>query len=217
MTVFRPNVNLTAVKNLARSHAYTRNMTGYSLKALIEETGYFHLWLAATKRNTFFAHDFEKGFFLSQLQRLLSSGGQGSDRPFPVELLAFSLTSDGAHLLVYTSRKPILEHLCHTLIQRFSEYLVPSSPGVQLRPLLIIDSLAGAHEALSVSREIHLLNEDWLCNRYSSIGYYLGEQRASWMHIHRLSKLFHHSPANYRKLLESRPTESDHIFDFIET
>lgn len=217
MTVFRSNVNLTAVKNLARSLPYTKTMTGYSLRALIEEAGYFHLWLAATKRNTFFEGDFEKGFFLSQLRRLLSSGGWGSDRPFPVELLAFSLTADGAHLLVYTSRKSLLELLCHTLFQRYGEYLAHRGSDTQLCPLLIVDNLTGVHEALNVSREIHLLHDDWLHTRYSSIGYYLSERRAPWMQLQRLSELFQDSPNNYRKFLESRPTERDRIFDFIET
>ena len=192
-------------------------MTGYSLRALIEEAGYFHLWLAATKRNTFFESDLEKAFFLLQLQRLLTSGWKGIDRPFPVELLAFSLTPDGAHLLVYTQRKPLLEHLCHTLFQRYADYLTYRGSNTPLDPLLIIDSLTGAHEALNVSREIHLLHEDWPRTHHSSIGYYLGERHAPWVRTQRLSELFQHSPDNYHKLLESRPTEHDRIFDFIET
>lgn len=192
-------------------------MTGYSLKALIEEAGYFHLWLATTKRNSFFENNFDKSFFLLQLERLLSIRGQGSKRPLPVELLAFSLTSDGAHLLVYTSRKALLEYLCHILLQRYSHYLALRGSNSHIRPLLIIDGLAGAHEALNVSREIHLLHDDWQHARYSSIGYYFGERHADWVQLQRISATFSHSPDYYRTLLESRPTESDRIFDFIAT
>lgn len=191
-------------------------MTGYSLKALIEETGYFHLWLTATKRDTFFQSEFDKSFFLLQLQRLLSSKGKGAARRLPIELLAFSITSDGAHLLVYTSRKSLLEYLCNTLIYRYKDYLTRRGLDTKLQPILIVDGLAGAHEALDVSRKIHLLHDAQPTSRYSSIEYYLGERQATWIRPQRLTELFQHSPDNYRKLLKSRPTENDRIFDFIE-
>lgn len=186
-------------------------MTGYSLQSLLDESGYFHIWLAQAARETFFQDALEKNFFLSQLKNLLMIG-QG--RPDPtLELLAYSLTKSGVHLLLHTQRRPLLECFVRTLMTRFNQYRAQTP----LDALLITDRLSGTHQALGVSREIHLLHHNWRYTRYSSIGFYLDGRSSSWMQHTRLTHLFNHEPAHYLQLLQGSRTEADRIFAFIET
>ena len=79
----------------------------------------------------------------------------------------------------------------------------------------MFDRLAGRHEALCVSKEIHLLHEQWRYDRYSSIGFYLDDRRGDWMRPYRLTSLFNAQPKQYLQFIKSQETESDRIFEYI--
>lgn len=81
----------------------------------------------------------------------------------------------------------------------------------------MFDKLIGRHEALNVSKEIHLLHDDWRHDRYSSIGFYLDDRRGDWMRPYRLMTLFNAKPKQYLRFLRSQETEPDRIFEYIET
>ncbi|MDB5160487.1 MAG: hypothetical protein JWO99_750 [Candidatus Saccharibacteria bacterium] len=194
--------------------------------ALHHDSGYFHVWISSTRNGLFFASDEDKAFFISLIQDALSPrkkldeinikpSGYSSE----IDLLAFSLTETGVHLLVHTARKVAIEEFGQILLLSYEEYLY-AQHTVSILPfdsIFVFDKLLGRHEALNVSREIHLLHEDWRGDRYSSIGFYLDDRRGDWMRPYRLTSLFDNKPRNYLRFIRSQATESDRVFEYIET
>lgn len=194
--------------------------------SLLHDSGYFHVWVSCTKGKTFFSKSSDKAFFMSILQDNLSPRAKLSELNFrlsgyatEIELLAYSLTKTGVHLLVHTIRKAAIEELGQSLLFSYQTYLQEQSSLGQLPfdSIFMFDKLAGRHEALNVSREIHLLHEDWRYDRYSSIGFYLDDRRGDWMRPYRLTSLFSGKQKHYLQFIKSQETEKDRIFEFIET
>ena len=201
-------------------------MQSFLHKEVSYGSGYFHVWISSKKDSLFFAGSTDKAFFISLIQDNLSprhkldrirltTHGYICD----IELLAYSLTKSGVHILVHTTRKNAVEEFGQALLFSYETYLASQHTVLALPfdTLFIFDKLVGRHEALRVSREIHLLHEDWRNDRYSSIGFYLDDRRGDWMNPHRLTVLFGNKPDHYTKYMESRQTESDRIFEYIET
>jgi len=194
--------------------------------SLLHDSGYFHVWISSIEGALFFNSNDDKAFFLTVIQDCLSprkkldevrigSYGYSSD----IDLLAYSLTETGVHLLVHTTRKPAIEEFGQALLLSYQKHIQEQSwtSGLPFETIFIFDKLAGRHEALNVSREIHLLHEDWRYDRYSSIGFYLDDRRGDWMRPYRLTSLFGGKPKQYLRFIKSQETESDRVFEYIET
>ena len=194
--------------------------------ALHHDSGYFHVWISSVHDTSFFMNDGDKAFFIGLLQDNLSPRMKLETRKVQpvgysseIDLLAYSLTETGIHLLVHTLRKTAIEELGQILLLSYEEYLYAQHTVTQLPfdTIFIFDKLLGRHEALNVSREIHLLHEDWRNDRYSSIGFYLDDRRGDWMRPYRLTSLFDNKSRNYLRFIKSQATESDRVFEYIET
>ena len=190
------------------------------------DSGYFHVWISSVHNTSFFKNDSDKAFFIGLMQDNLSPRmklDQIKIKPVgyssEIELLAYSLTNSGVHLLVHTLRKSAIEELGQILLLSYEEFLHTQhvAKDIPFDTIFIFDKLLGRHEALSVSREIHLLHEDWRGDRYSSIGFYLDDRRGDWMRPYRLTSLFDNKPRNYLRFIKSQAIESDRVFDYIET
>jgi hypothetical protein len=194
--------------------------------ALLHDSGYFHVWVSSVKDVVFFNDNEDKAFFMTLIQDSLSprgkltelkvrTGGYSSE----IDLLAYSLTETGVHLLVHTTRKTAIEEFGQALLFSYQTYIQQRLLLKQLPfdTIFIFDKLAGRHEALNVSREIHLLHDEWRYDRYSSIGFYLDDRRGDWMRPYRLTSLFNAKPTHYLQFIKSQETESDRVFEFIET
>jgi hypothetical protein len=202
------------------------NMQSFMNNILVRDSGYFHLWISGVKDELFFRNNTDKAFFLSLIQDSLSPRTRLADYHFDhrdyaheIDLLAYSLTTNGVHLLIYTKRKTAIEELGEVLLLNYAAY-IHQDRLVRVLPfdsIFIFDSLAGRHEALGVSREIHLLHEDWRNDRYSSIGFYLDDRRGDWMRPLRVTALFDSQPRHYLEFINSRETEKDRLFEFLET
>jgi len=194
--------------------------------ALLHDSGYFHVWISAIEGSAFFSTSADKAFFMTLLQDHLSPRGKLGDSLLyakgyasEIDLLAYSLTKTGAHLLVHTSRKTAIEDFGQALLYAYQSYIQEQSK-VQSLPfdtIFIFDKLTGRHEALNVSKQIHLLHEDWRYDRYSSIGFYLDDRRGDWMRPYRLTSLFESKPKIYLRFIKSQTVEKDRVFEFIET
>jgi len=194
--------------------------------ALQHDSGYFHVWISAVEGSLFFQKNDDKAYFITLMQDSLSPrkklqtfSAHSHDYSSNIDLLAYSLTSTGVHLLVHALRKSAIEDLGQTLLFSYQTYLQQQFTAEQLPfdTIFVFDNLAGRHEALSVSREIHLLHEDWRNDRYSSIGFYLDDRRGDWMRPFRLTSLFESKPKLYLRFIKSQQTESDRLFEYIET
>jgi hypothetical protein len=194
--------------------------------ALLHDSGYFHIWISAVEGMNFFDNDEDRAFFMTIIQDNLSPRKKLSELSVKIhgyssdiDLLAYSLTTMGVHLLMYTSRKSAIEEFGQTLLFSYQSFIQQRSASTQLSfdTIFIFDKLIGRHEALNVSREIHFLHEDWRYDRYSSIGFYLDDRRGDWMRPYRLIALFGGKPKQYLRFMKSQETESDRVFEYLET
>lgn len=194
--------------------------------AVLHDSGYFHVWISSIEGVSFFQTSADKAFFMTLLQDNLSPRGKlgklklyNSGYSSEVDLLAYSLTTTGVHLLVHTSRRTAIDDLGQVLLLAYQQYIHQQLDGTDIPfdTLFMFDKLVGRHEALHVSREIHLLHDDWRYDRYSSIGFYLDDRRGDWMKPYRLTSLYNSKPKQYIRFLKSQPTESDRVFEYIET
>lgn len=201
-------------------------MQSFIQTALMRDSGYFHIWITAAIGQSFFVTNHDKAFFISLLQDSLSPRTNMQEfSPQPqgfasrIDLLAYSLTVTGVHLLIFTPKKTSIEEFGQVILLQYAAYIQTGRHSLALpfNSLFMFDSLAGRHEALDVSRDIHLLHEDWRGDRYSSIGFYLDDRRGDWMRPHRLTFLFHNKARRYVHFLKSQETEKDRIFEYLET
>ena len=201
-------------------------MQSFLHSTLHHDSGYFHVWISSVHNTSFFKSDSDKAFFIGLMQDNLSPRmklDQIKIKPVgyssEIELLAYSLTNSGVHLLVHTLRKSAIEELGQILLLSYEKFFCTQhvAKDIPFDTIFIFDKLLGRHEALSVSREIHLLHEDWRGDRYSSIGFYLDDRRGDWMRPYRLTSLFDNKPRNYLRFIKSQAIESDRVFDYIET
>lgn len=183
--------------------------------------GYYHLWISSVEDETLFTRSFDKARFLSLIQRTFSLNIDRerclSPNNLAVEtsLLAYSLTETSIHLLIYSLRKSAIDELGEKLLFNYAQLI--SAPRLPFDTLVIYDHLAGPHSALNVSREIHLLHKNWRHNRYSSIEFYLDDRQSDWVSTWRLSRLYKNQSNEYARYLKSVETETDRIFQFIQT
>ncbi|MBC7565278.1 hypothetical protein H7100_03575 [Candidatus Saccharibacteria bacterium] len=194
--------------------------------AVLHDSGYFHAWISSVEGGLFFQNSEDKAFFMTVLQDNLSPRGRlaelklyNSGYSSEIDLLAYSLTTAGVHLLVHTSRRTAIDDLGQVLLLSYQQH-IQQQPDINTVPfdtIFMFDKLVGRHEALHVSREIHLLHEDWRYDRYSSIGFYLDDRRGDWIRPYRLTSLFGSKPKQYLRFLKSQQTESDRVFEYIET
>ncbi|MFZ2126101.1 MAG: hypothetical protein WAV04_01155 [Candidatus Microsaccharimonas sp.] len=188
--------------------------------------GYYHLWITATDDQYFFRSALDKAYFLTLLQDALSPRRRLSNLSsiadilaIEVSLLAYSLTDSSVHLLLYTMRRTAIDELGQRLLTHYVEYInqYHTHPKVPFDTLFIFDRLTGPHAALGVSREIHMLHDDWRHDRYSSIGFYLDDRRGDWLSLWRLTPLYDNNPEFYLEYLKSPETETNKLFEFIQT
>jgi len=171
--------------------------------------GYYHARVGSAESVRFFKTNNERAFVGLQIQQLLAARSVLEDPLYAkslahhIDLLAFSIAPDGIQLLAYCIDISSLEHLINILLQRLSQYqseyqLYKRQPDTSIS----IRKLAGEHEALSLSADIHLCHKDWEYDRYSSIGFYLHDRRGDWMKLWRLTKLYDNDASSYRRFIK---------------
>jgi len=199
-------------------------MQSFLHDALMKDSGYFHIWISASDDVAFFSSDLDKAYFMTILQDNLSPrmripelSIQPRGYANSIDLLAYSLTRQGVHLLVYTARKSAIEELGQVLLLGYANFIQdkPAFTALPFNTVFLFDHLAGRHQALAVSRDIHMRHVDWRYDRYSSIGFYLDDRRGDWMRPRRLTSLFNNKPRQYLRFIKSQETERDRIFTFL--
>lgn len=196
-------------------------MQSFSTSSLKRDSGFYHAWISASALDDFFINGDERAFFIATLQDMLSNVAfhhfPGTSFAHDIDLLAYSLTPQGVHLLLHTKSKVTLENFGQTVLLRYAEYLgsQPLRRALPFDGIFMFDHLAGRHEALGVSKEIHHMHEHWRHDRYSSIGFYLDDRRGDWMRPYRLTNIYSNQPALYLAYMMSRETAPDRIFSYL--
>jgi hypothetical protein len=170
--------------------------------------GYYHIRVYSHGSQRFFKTNNERAFIGVQIQQLLAARSVLEDPLYAkslahhIDLLAFSISEDGIQLLMYCIDVSSLHHLMNILLQRLAQYRSEYQVRInQSDTSVAIRKLAGEHEALSLSADIHLLHKDWEYDRYSSIGFYLHDRRGDWMKLWRLTKLYDNNASTYRDFI----------------
>jgi len=178
-------------------------------QSIEKSNGYYHVRVGTVNSNRFFKTNNERAFVGVQIQQLLAARSVLEDPLYAkslahhIDLLAFSISPSGIQLLAYCINITSLEHLVNIVLERLTQYRSEyQSYARQPDVSVSIVKLAGEHEALSLSADIHLLHEDWEYDRYSSIGFYLHDRRGDWMKLWRLTKLYNNNASTYREFIE---------------
>ncbi len=198
-------------------------------KKSVVKDQYYHLWIAAAKDQVFFASDIDKAFFIALFQDYLSPRanlGEWSRRhqgyAQELDLIVYSLTDFGVNLLLCTSDTEAVEDFGQALLSNYAVYLSQQTAWEVLPfdTIFTYDHLADEHEALAISRDIHLLHQHWQDDRYSSIGFYIDDRRGDWMQPWRLTNLFNNDRQWYLNFMQDDSDQSpvnNFEFEFIET
>lgn len=170
------------------------------------QNGYYHLWIAAAKDQTFFQNNLDKAYILLLFQEILSPRkNAGTPRiSEQVHLLAYSLNNFGMNLLVKSNGGvKLVEDFGQQLLTRYADYvhMQQSWETLPFDTIFTHDQLSDEHEALNISREIHLLHDDWRNDQYSSIGFYLDDRRGDWLCAWQLTNLYDNDPVWYQNFL----------------
>lgn len=171
---------------------------------------YYHVYNRGVEKREIFLDDTDYSVFLNLFKRYLSvspkkdvRGRQYQHLRGQVELLAYCLMPNHFHILVYVSDNPeYLPKLIQMVVNAYVDYF--NRKYQRLGPLFqgrykasIIDS---DEYLLHISRYIHRNPEDYLDWKPSSLKYYLGTQKAEWLHSNRIMSLFE-SRTDYLRFL----------------
>jgi len=175
--------------------------------------GYCHITITPRDSTKLLRTNSERAFVISQLQDLLSPRLILGDIPAYrqlascIDLLAFSISRSAIHLLIFAIDTTVASDFAHRIVARLSQFQYEYRPPHH-RPnteaLVTIKRLAGPHQALEHSVQIHLLHKDWEYDRYSSIGFYLHDRRGDWMRVWRLTALYENESLHYYELIHTR-------------
>jgi hypothetical protein len=194
---------------------------GHSGVSFTKET-YYHLWIAAAKDQIFFQTNLDKALVISLFQKLLSprsSLRNPHDYSKEIDLVAYSLTDFGMNLLLCATKTKAVEDFGQVLLTRYAHYIQEQRTWeiLPFDTIFAYDNLADEHEALTISREIHLLHEDWRNDRYSSIGFYLDDRRGDWLSAWRLADLYGNDSIWYQNFLMDDELNETTTLEFIQT
>lgn len=178
--------------------------------------GFYHLCIESQGLTELHHTNNERAYTLSLLQDYLSPKFVLSEIPphrqlaSCIDLLCFSITRRAVHLVVFTIDPTIVVTFAYQLKERLVAYqqehsrpsISPIAAALETESRITMHTLAGPHQALKQTIELHLLHQDWEYDRYSSIGFYLHDRRGDWMRFWRLSKLYNNESSEYRHLIE---------------
>ncbi|MEO6109649.1 MAG: hypothetical protein ABIP50_01395 [Candidatus Saccharimonadales bacterium] len=178
---------------------------------------YYHVWITPVRDQVFFANNIDKAYVISLLQDLLSP----RNRKFApsIDLIAYSLTDFGINLLICTSSATELELFAQQLLTTYADFLNAqrSWEVLPFNTIFAYDNLTDEHDALAISREIHLLHDDWRHDRYSSIGFYIDDRRGDWIQPWRLTDLFGNDALWYQDfMIDELRFETSKEYEYLE-
>lgn len=173
--------------------------------------GYYLITLRPSTQSVLLANNSERAFVISCLQDSLTM------RLYPeiqrpsrtmsahIDLLAFSILKEAIQLVVFaiapTSAQSLAMLLHQNIQQHKDEWMYEQSPSKDhLHIKTSLRKLAGQHDALQTSVQLHINHLDWEYDRYSSIGFFLHDRRGDWMRLWRLTHLYENDANNYRNL-----------------
>ena len=201
---------------------------GMPRKNIIKHYGageYYHVYNRGALQADIFRDDNDYRYLLYLFKRHLGEdiAKDRSGREVPnyhgrIELTAYCLMPNHYHLMVYLLENDGLEKLMRSVMTSYSRYFnrkYQRSGTLFQNPFLAVRITTQSY-FWHVSRYIHLnamdLPGDYLRYPYSSIGYFIGEKHADWVHPERIVELSSERQA-YLKFLREYETRHDELRD----
>ncbi|MGB2787366.1 MAG: transposase [Candidatus Saccharimonadaceae bacterium] len=183
-----------------------------------ETDAYYHIYTRGVNKDLVFIDDLDKAYFLSLFKRYLSGERTISsarvvykDYSGELELLSYCLMDNHIHILVYQTEMDAIARFMRSLMTSYSMYFNKRHGRVghvfQSRYLARrIDSDAYLHH---ISRYIHRNPKDWRSYSYSSIDYYIGRRKSSWLETERVLSLFGGNREEYHHFVAETGDDND--------
>lgn len=182
-----------------------------SFNNLTMHAGYYLITIRPNIQDTLLANNSERAFVISQLQDMLTMRLFPETRPIShnlaahIDLLAFSILKEAVQVVIFaiapSSAQLLATNLCKNIQQHKEEWVRTNTSSMgRGNASIALRKLAGQHEALQASVQLHIVHLDWEYDRYSSIGFYLHDRRGDWMRIWRLTHIYESDASNYRSL-----------------
>jgi putative transposase len=160
---------------------------------------YYHVYARGTSKNLIFLESADYKYFIALFGRYLSSEPK-KDRVgvvYPhfygkIELLAYCLMGNHFHLLLYQNEQAAMGRYMKSLMTSYSRYFnLKYKRSGPLWEETYKASLIDADSYLThISRYIHMNPRYWQRYKYSSIRYYLGNEKQEWLLKDRVMRQF---------------------------
>lgn len=190
---------------------------------------YYHVYSRGVNKAAIFRDQDDYAVMLNLFKRYLSDkpikDNKGREYPWlynEVQLLAFCLMPNHIHALIYQAEPTAMTRLFKSVITAYGMYFNKKYKRVgplfqsRFRASLITEDAYLMH----ISRYIHLNPENYKAWPYSSLPYYLGEQRATWVQPALILELFKNQKdyqkfvadyKDYKKMLDTTKQELAHV------
>ena len=160
---------------------------------------YYHVYNRGVNKQDIFLEPEDRFFFLSLLKRHLSDEPETDSHRRPVakfddeiELVAFCLMPNHFHMLFYLKDPQGLVHLMRSTMTSYTMYFNKKylRTGGLYESVFLASRITNDAYLWHISRYIHLnpmdIGQNFRSYPYSSIDYFVGNKRASWVHPEKL-------------------------------
>lgn len=171
---------------------------------------YYHIYARGINKQSIFQDHRDYKYFIALFERYLSNEKK-LDKvgiPYPnfsqdIELMAYCLMGNHFHMLIYQVNQGAMSRLMKSIMTSYSRYfnLKYKRTGALWEETYKASRIDADNYLAHISRYIHLNPRSWLYYKYSSIGFYLGNDSSEWIKKDRIMDIFSSAKA-YRVFLE---------------
>lgn len=160
---------------------------------------YYHVYNRGVNKQDIFLEPEDRFFFLSLLKRHLSDEPETDSHRRPaakfddeIELVAFCLMPNHFHMLFYLKDPQGLVHLMRSTMTSYTMYFNKKylRTGGLYESVFLASRITNDAYLWHISRYIHLnpmdIGQNFRSYPYSSIDYFVGNKRTSWVHPEKL-------------------------------
>jgi putative transposase len=197
---------------------YSNDMPGRNIVKIDMDNTFYHVYARGVNKQTIFAEDADYIFFEWLLKRYLSHDEITNKRGVPYQkfhdtltLISYCIMPNHFHMLVDQAQAGAMQHLMRGVMSSYSRYFNRKydRTGHLFENTYRASRINDDKYLLHISRYIHLNPPGWRTYPHSSIGYFLGDRRADWIHPTKVLELFA-SPVEYLSFTQDyEPTRDE--------
>ena len=183
------------------------------------EESYYHVYARGSSKQPIFLCHADFNYFISLFKRYLSPeivfSTSGVSYPHlweKVELLSYCLMKNHFHLQIYQVEVHAMANLMRGIMTSYTRYfnLKYSRSGPLFESTYKASHISSQDYLLHISRYIHMNPRYWRHYQYSSLKFYLSNERAPWLQNERILEL-HPGSTEYLEFLENYQHSKDEL------